>query len=109
MLTVPRIDPQIKVPPQLAEILKDYTKEVIRRQPEDIIEFSAFYFSNLANIIPEHAEFDIPSIRQICAVFQGLTASGAVRTCNVRSQAVARLVSAALLSVPVVPFQDGTH
>jgi hypothetical protein len=79
------VDLQIKVPPQLAEILKDYTKEVIRRQPEDIVDFSAYYFSNLANTIPEHAEFDIPSIEQIAAMFKGLTASTSMRTCNVRS------------------------
>ena len=27
---------QIRVPPDLADILKAYTKEVIRRQPEDL-------------------------------------------------------------------------
>ena len=32
---------QIKVPPNLADVLKAYTKEVIRQQPADILEFSA--------------------------------------------------------------------
>ena len=32
---------QIQVPPELAGILKAYTKEVVRRQPEDICRFSA--------------------------------------------------------------------
>eukprot|EP00983_Pelagomonas_calceolata_P081120 1155435-Pelagomonas_calceolata.AAC.1 len=32
---------QIVVPADLADILKAYTKEVIRRQPENLIEFSA--------------------------------------------------------------------
>ena len=32
---------QIKVPPSLGEVLKAYTKEVIRVQPEDLIAFSA--------------------------------------------------------------------
>ena len=41
---------QIQVPPELAGILKAYTKEVVRRQPEDIHEFSAIYFSNLASV-----------------------------------------------------------
>ena len=32
---------QIKVPPNLADVLKAYTKEVIRQQPADILQFSA--------------------------------------------------------------------
>ena len=75
---------QIKVPPQLAEVLKDYTKEVIRRQPEDLIEFSAFYFSNLANIIPDNSKFTAPTIHQIAEVYKAVTSCGAVRTCDVR-------------------------
>ena len=38
---------QIVVPPDLADVLKAYTKEVIRRQPDDILEFSVAYFANL--------------------------------------------------------------
>ncbi len=38
---------QIVVPPDFADVLKAYTKEVIRRQPEDILEFSVAYFANL--------------------------------------------------------------
>jgi len=36
-----RMRVQIKVPPNLADVLKAYTKEVIRQQPADILEFSA--------------------------------------------------------------------
>lgn len=32
---------QIVVPVDLADILKAYTKEVIRRQPDNLVEFSA--------------------------------------------------------------------
>ena len=32
---------QIVVPLQLADVLKAYTKEIIRRQPEDLLDFSA--------------------------------------------------------------------
>lgn len=35
---------QIFVPEDLPAILKRYAKEVIKRQPEDIIEFSAAHF-----------------------------------------------------------------
>lgn len=38
---------QIEVPPQLPNILKNYSKAVIRNNPSDIIEFSRKYFENL--------------------------------------------------------------
>eukprot|EP01113_Clastostelium_recurvatum_P017214 TRINITY_DN20146_c0_g1_i1.p1 TRINITY_DN20146_c0_g1~~TRINITY_DN20146_c0_g1_i1.p1 ORF type:complete len:236 (+),score=42.52 TRINITY_DN20146_c0_g1_i1:49-756(+) len=39
---------QIVVPSELAQILKDFTKDVIRAQPRDIYEYSRQYFANLA-------------------------------------------------------------
>jgi hypothetical protein len=51
---------QIQVPPELAGILKAYTKEVVRRQPEDIYEFSAIYFSNLASVSASTREETVP-------------------------------------------------
>lgn len=77
---------QIKVPPQLAEVLKAYTKEVIRRQPEDVVDFSAHYFASLATLAPPPTEVDLPSVSQISAVFKGLAASASIRTCDVRRQ-----------------------
>jgi len=38
---------QISVPEELPTILKNYTKEVIRNNPSDIIAFSARYFETL--------------------------------------------------------------
>ena len=35
---------QIEVHPELSKILKDYTKAVIRANPQDLIEFSVQYF-----------------------------------------------------------------
>ena len=35
---------QIVVPPELPEILKDYSKEVIRNNPTDLTQFSKEYF-----------------------------------------------------------------
>jgi len=37
---------QIIVPDELPGILKNYSKEVIRSNPEDIIKFSREYFEN---------------------------------------------------------------
>lgn len=39
---------QIVVPEELPEILKDYSKEVIRSNPNDIVKFSKEYFTRKA-------------------------------------------------------------
>ncbi|KAJ3228675.1 Ropporin-1-like protein [Chytriomyces hyalinus] len=39
---------QIKIPPDLPDILKNYTKHIIRTQPTDIMTCSAEYFGRLA-------------------------------------------------------------
>ena len=39
---------QIEVPEKLPEILKDFSKEVIRSNPPDIIAFSREYFEQKA-------------------------------------------------------------
>ena len=41
---------QIEVPPELPNILKNYSKAVIRNNPNDIIDFSRKYFENLLEI-----------------------------------------------------------
>lgn len=61
---------QIVVPVDLADILKAYTKEVIRRHPEDLIEFSARYFRNLADIASTAQEASAPSQDQISLFYQ---------------------------------------
>jgi len=38
---------QIEVPTELPDILKNYSKSVIRANPEDIIDFSRKYFEDL--------------------------------------------------------------
>ena len=66
---------QIKVPPDLADILKAYTKEVVRRQPEDVYEFSAIYFSNLASVSASTVEEPVPptttQIKEVYATCKG--------------------------------------
>eukprot|EP00798_Chlamydomonas_sp_ICE-L_P023601 gene23601-9130_t len=61
---------QIAVPVDLADVLKAYTKEVIRRQPEDLVDFSAKYFANLANIANSADEAEAPSREQLASVFE---------------------------------------
>eukprot|EP00951_Prasinocladus_malaysianus_P001337 scaffold9149_cov54-Prasinocladus_malaysianus.AAC.1 len=63
---------QIVVPPDLADILKAYTKEVIRRQPEDLAEFSAIYFANLANVSQGMDEYLPPSVDQLKHIYEGV-------------------------------------
>jgi len=62
---------QIVVPADLADILKAYTKEVVRRQPEDLLEFSAIYFANLANVSGGAADSVIPpALQELRQVFE---------------------------------------
>ena len=62
---------QINVPPELADVLKAYTKEVVRRQPHDLYEFSAKYFAELA-AVARTAVVDIvpPTVDQIKVAFE---------------------------------------
>lgn len=43
---------QIRVPPEFPDILKDFTREVLRNQPDNINEFAAKYFACLAEGLP---------------------------------------------------------
>eukprot|EP00930_Biecheleria_cincta_P055455 TRINITY_DN41770_c0_g1_i1.p1 TRINITY_DN41770_c0_g1~~TRINITY_DN41770_c0_g1_i1.p1 ORF type:complete len:443 (+),score=126.98 TRINITY_DN41770_c0_g1_i1:53-1330(+) len=43
---------QYQVPPEFPDILKDFTREVLRNQPENINEFAAKYFDCLASGLP---------------------------------------------------------
>jgi len=43
---------QYQVPPEFPDILKDFTREVLRNQPENINEFAAKYFDCLAAGLP---------------------------------------------------------
>jgi len=40
---------QINIPPELPDILKQFTKAAIRTQPNDVLAWSAAYFRSLAN------------------------------------------------------------
>ncbi len=61
---------QIVVPIDLADVMKAFTKEVIRRQPENLLEFSAKYFANLANVAGSLQEASAPSREQLKMVCQ---------------------------------------
>ncbi len=64
---------QIKIPPNLADALKAYTKEVIRAQPEDILAFSVNYFTKLANFSSNLVVDATPDLDQIKEVSATLT------------------------------------
>lgn len=40
---------QINIPPELPDILKQFTKAAIRTQPKDVLAWSAAYFRNMSN------------------------------------------------------------
>ena len=69
---------QIKIPENLADALKAYTKEVIRENPEDIIAFSANYFTKLADLsssLVVEATPELEQIKQVHAALAGATPS----------------------------------
>ncbi|XP_040276124.1 ropporin-1-like protein [Bufo bufo] len=39
---------QINIPPELPDLLKEFTKAAIRTQPQDVLQWSAAYFSTLS-------------------------------------------------------------
>lgn len=51
-----RFAKQYKVPPEFPEILKDFSREVLRNQPLNINEFAAKYFDCLASGLPMEAQ-----------------------------------------------------
>lgn len=47
---------QFQIPPEFPDILKDFSREVLRNQPTNIVEFAAKYFDCLANGLPADAK-----------------------------------------------------
>ncbi|KAK9820442.1 hypothetical protein WJX72_010432 [[Myrmecia] bisecta] len=70
---------QIVIPPNLAEVLKAYTKEVVRRQPKDIIEFSAAYFAHLAESSKNSGDFLPPTRDQLRLAYAAITPGAMVQ------------------------------
>ena len=56
------------LPQDLPEVLKNFTKEVIRHDPEDVLQFSALYFDNLAQVSQTLEEVVPPTLDQVRAV-----------------------------------------
>lgn len=59
---------QIEVHPDLAGIIKDYTKAVIKGNPDDILEFSWQYFKEKA----ENESTSAPAGKDDCVVLARL-------------------------------------
>lgn len=60
---------QIRIPPELPDILKSYTKHIIREQPKDILAASVEYFSQLSKVTAKQRHrssgIDTNSLRQV--------------------------------------------
>ncbi|CAK6441728.1 unnamed protein product [Pipistrellus nathusii] len=54
---MPQTDKQICIPPELPELLKQFTKAAIRTQPADLIQWAADYFGAMCR-------GEIPSVRE---------------------------------------------
>ncbi|XP_050176103.1 ropporin-1-like protein [Myiozetetes cayanensis] len=54
---------QIKIPPELPDILKQFTKAAIRTQPRDVLQWAAAYFSALSKgePLPVKERIEMPS------------------------------------------------
>ncbi|KAM9024581.1 ropporin-1-like protein isoform 2-T3 [Guaruba guarouba] len=62
---------QIRIPPELPNILKEFTKAAIRTQPHDVLQWSAAYFSALSKgeTLPVKERLEMPlAIEQTDAV-----------------------------------------
>nr|XP_015210464.1 PREDICTED: ropporin-1-like protein isoform X2 [Lepisosteus oculatus] len=57
---------QISIPPELPDILKQFTKAAIRTQPSDVLQWSAAYFSALArgDPLPVKERLEMPVATQ---------------------------------------------
>ena len=53
---------QIVVPDEFPGIIKNYTKEVIRNNPENVVTFSRLYFEEL---LKERGYFDAPNREKV--------------------------------------------
>ncbi|KAM9308715.1 ropporin-1-like protein [Gastrophryne carolinensis] len=67
---------QIHVPPELPDILKQFTKAAIRTQPHDVLQWSAAYFSSLSKgeclPVKEHVEMPLTNTKTGTGLTQGL-------------------------------------
>ncbi|XP_032844962.1 ropporin-1-like protein [Tyto alba] len=67
---------QIKIPPELPDILKQFTKAAIRTQPRDVLRWSAAYFSALSKGEPlpvkERIEMPLPTEKTDAGLTPGL-------------------------------------
>ncbi|XP_068527105.1 ropporin-1-like protein [Anas acuta] len=57
---------QIKIPPELPDILKQFTKAAIRTQPRDLLQWSAAYFTALSKgeALPVKERVEMPLAKQ---------------------------------------------
>ncbi|NXI75010.1 ROP1L protein, partial [Anseranas semipalmata] len=57
---------QIKIPPELPDILRQFTKAAIRTQPRDVLQWSAAYFTALSKgeTLPVKERMEMPLAKQ---------------------------------------------
>ncbi|XP_053856107.1 ropporin-1-like protein isoform X1 [Vidua macroura] len=67
---------QIKIPPELPDILKQFTKAAIRTQPFDVLQWAAAYFSALSKGEPlpvkERLEMPLATVKKNAGLTPGL-------------------------------------
>lgn len=63
---------QIIVPEGLDDVLKVFSKEAIRKQPSDLVQFAAMYFSNKAALARSFHKVKAPAQELLRAIFLSL-------------------------------------
>eukprot|EP00899_Mesostigma_viride_P001206 jgi/Mesvir1/11086/Mv02460-RA.1 len=76
---------QILVPPDLGDILKAYYKEVLRKQPENILEFSARYFADLAAVSGPDDEPPVPTVEELRLAYAQLRTTEVISKSDVKN------------------------
>jgi hypothetical protein len=89
---------QIVVPEELADILKQYTKAVIRAQPANILEFSAKYAIVLSLPSTSQYPFLLSSSSTYLSIYAGI-----LKTFLVQKEEVFPLLFSLLNSSPLLP------
>ncbi|GBF88411.1 hypothetical protein Rsub_01123 [Raphidocelis subcapitata] len=89
---------QIVVPAGLDEVLKNFTKEAVRRQPQDLLAFAAKYFADAAALQRSISAVEAPTQQQLSAAFSSMRATPAVPLADVEAACVAAGINAATLA-----------
>ncbi|KAI9190037.1 hypothetical protein H9P43_001470 [Blastocladiella emersonii ATCC 22665] len=91
---------QIKIPPAFPDILKNYSKFIIKNQPDDIVAASADYFNNLARQQDLGRQVHVSSIsrEQLETLYLKMSAKSA----NLSREAICKIADDAIIPLQAI-------